>query len=285
MGILLYNKTMTKEKYQKKRKRDIWLVVIFAILIAVFIVATAVTFSFQNSERVGITFLGILFFILVVISIAFTGFFGSRLNQDNEKLSLIKSGVPEEDVEKKYKEIQEARQNGQDIEIEHKKGDKKQKVTTLDSLKKTRKILKILTTIFGILTGVTLFLFYAMLPSDEEEEVSNVAAAVGTVSFLLFIVFVVSVSVLGYQLNQTQRKIDLIEKDGIPADDVDEYLSELKEREKYFRERAKQDKKDEKKAKKGNHYSVFDDHDWEHDVFNDPDIRDDDIMDFMDDDY
>ncbi|MCD8194999.1 MAG: hypothetical protein LUD22_01700 [Coprobacillus sp.] len=298
---------MTKEKLVKKRKRDIWLVVIFAVLIAVFIAATIVTFSFQDEERVWITLLGVFFFILVIYSISFTAIFGVLLKQDNEKLSLIQKGVPEEDVEKKYKEIQEAKQNGTYTEDEQDETDKKQKVTTLDDIKKRKKKNIILTTIFGILAGVTFILFYEVLSRSNasDEEISDAIMWVGVVSFLLFVPSLVFVCVWGYELSQDQKKIDLVENDGIPAEQVDEYLSALRDQEKHNKMVEKQAKKagllvlyDEhgnayipsnastkKTHTSSKHYSVFDDHEWEHDVFHDDDLRDDDIMDFMDDDY
>ncbi len=196
MGNLLYNKTMTKEQYQKKRKRDIALVIIFAILIVGFFVSVSLT-NFYTDGQVWASFLAAFLIMLFIASIALTAVFGYKLNEDNEKLSLIHSGVAPEEVEQKYQELKEQREK----EAEQEKRDKRNK-RIIEQAKK--------------------------LGRD-------------------------------YYYN----------KNG------DAFLKPLNT--------TSNSKKSS--STKSSHYSVFDDHDWEHDVFNDPDIRDDDIMDFMDDDY
>ncbi len=119
---------MTKEKLTRKRIRDIALVAVSAALIFVFFLATCLTNGLTEDDAQWSSWLAVLFIILFIASIILTVYFGSELKKDNEKLFLIQDGVPEEEVEEKYKELQELKEKEQEEKQERNKRNRQLKM-------------------------------------------------------------------------------------------------------------------------------------------------------------
>ncbi|MCD8195000.1 MAG: hypothetical protein LUD22_01705 [Coprobacillus sp.] len=101
---------------------------------------------------------------------------------------------------------------------------------TLGDLKKSRQKHQTLTTIFGVLSGVFLISFVVCrYILSINEELGLTLSLLRMFSFILFLTFLILACVYGYYLSQDQKKIELVEDKGIPADKVDYYLDKKRE--------------------------------------------------------